>query len=282
MNYLLMVLESLINPIKAEKKPWEMFIIGVIYSSFAVIFSYYIFKEDASLVAIFLTAFCSVPIIYGAIKLEEKKDLIIQKESYLLKEHGKALSFFMFLFLGFVVSFSLWYVFLPPDLANSLFSVQTRDINRIEVMSYGVTGNAVDLLSTFSKIFFNNIRVMIFSLIFAFFFGFGAIFILTWNASVIGVAIGSFIGIGIKSGNFLIASLGFLRYLIHGIPEILAYFMAGLAGGIISVAIIRHDFGDHKFKHIVLDSVDLVIGAVFMLFIAALLEIFITPLFFSL
>ena len=275
-----MVLESLINPIKAEKKPWEMFIIGSVYASFAIILSYYIFREYASLVTIFLTALCSVPIIYGAIKLEEKKDLIIQKESYLLKEHGKALSFFMFLFLGFTITFSLWYIFLPADLTNELFSVQTKDINRIEMISQGATGNAVALLSTFSKIFFNNLRVMVFSLIFAFFFGFGAIFILTWNASIIGVAIGNFIETSISSGNFLIASFGFLRYLIHGVPEIFAYFMAGLAGGIISVAVIRHDFGEHKFKHIVFDSADLIIGAVFILFVAALLEVFVTPLFF--
>jgi hypothetical protein len=34
-----MVFESLINPIKAEKKPWEMFFIGIVYSSVAVILS---------------------------------------------------------------------------------------------------------------------------------------------------------------------------------------------------------------------------------------------------
>ena len=81
-----MVLESLINPIKAEKKPWEMFIIGSVYASFAIILSYYIFREYASLVTIFLTALCSVPIIYGAIKLEEKKDLEGKKEQIMEKQ----------------------------------------------------------------------------------------------------------------------------------------------------------------------------------------------------
>lgn len=275
-----MVLESLINPIRAEKKPWEMFFIGLIYSSFAIIFSYFIFREDASLVAIFLTTLFSVPVMYGAIKLEEKKDLVIHKESFLLREHGKALSFFMFLFLGFVISFSLWFIFLPSDPSDVLFSVQTRDISRIEMISHGTTGNAVNVFSTFNRIFFNNLRVMVFSLLFALFIGFGAIFILTWNASVIGVAIGDFVEVGLQNSGFLVAGLALVRYLTHGIPEILAYFMAGLAGGIVSIAIIRHDFGNQKFKHIMFDSANLVIGSVLLLFFAALLEIFVTPLFF--
>jgi len=59
--------------------------------------------------------------------------------------------------------------------------------------------------------------------------------------------------------------ISFLRYAIHGIPEILAYFTAGLAGGIISVAVIRHDFLTKKFKNIVIDSVDLTVLTPFFL-----------------
>ena len=56
--------------------------------------------------------------------------------------------------------------------------------------------------------------------------------------------------------------------------------MAGLAGSIISIAISRHDFGSGKFKKVVIDSLDLVFLAVFVLFVAALLEVFVTPVFF--
>ena len=66
----------------------------------------------------------------------------------------------------------------------------------------------------------------------------------------------------------------------HGVPEILAYFVAGLAGGIISVAVIRHDMKSSNFRKVLLDSIDLIFIAVFLLIIAALLEVFVTPLFF--
>jgi len=116
----------------------------------------------------------------------------------------------------------------------------------------------------------------------------GAIFILTWNASVIGTAMGNFIrsnlayysnlvGFEKVTQYFQIISIGLLKYIIHGLPEILAYFVAGLAGGIISVAVIRHDFGTRKFEHILLDSADLLLLSIFILFLAGLLEVYVTP-----
>ena len=185
----------------------------------------------------------------------------------------------MFLFLGFVVSFVLWYSFLPPEIVAETFSTQLRDIKRVEMASYGVTGNVVNLFSTFSNIFLNNIKVMAFSLLFSFIYGFGAIFILSWNASVIGAAIGAFIRSNVGGNYISIFYYGLIRYMIHGIPEILAYFTAGLAGGIISIAIVRHDFRDEKFKHILIDSIDLIIGAVLLLVVAGVIEVFVTPLF---
>ncbi len=269
----LMVLESLINPIKAEKKPWTMFFVGILYSSIALIIALLLFREYASLIMVFFTVTASIPVIYWAIKLEEKKDLIITEEKILLKEHAKALAFFTFLFLGFVVSFTAWYALLPSSVAADVFEVQTKTITEI---NSPVAGNAFHLAGAFTTILLNNLRVLVFCLIFAFFYGFGAIFILTWNASIIGVAIGDFIKS--NSGTLFAVPLGLLRYLIHGIPEIVAYFMAGLAGGIISIAVIRHDIKSSKFKRIIIDSADLTFGAAIILVLAALIEILVSPL----
>lgn len=274
-----MVLESIINPLNAEKKPWEMFFVGFVYSSIAVLLSLWIFEQYSSLIMVFLTVMTCIPLVYSAIKLEEKKDTTSQKEILLLKEHSKALSFLIFLFLGITISFTFWYVFLPASTTQLLFNVQSKTITDINTQ---ITGNAVAHTRLLFKIFFNNIKVMIFCLLFSFIYGVGAIFILTWNASVISAAIGNYIrsNISTTTSYFFIAPLALLRYMIHGIPEILAYFTAGLAGGIISIAVIRHDFGTKKFEHIVLDSVDLLIISVLILFFAALIEVFVTPLLF--
>ena len=285
-----MVLESLINPMKAEREPWELFFIGLVYSSVAILLSLWIFSDYASLVMVFLTVIACIPLIFNTIKMEEEKDLVIEKERLLLKEHGRAISFFVFLFLGIMLSITLWYVLIPvlaellpsvipADLHQNLFSIQSETISGINDK---MTGNTIQETGFLFKIFLNNFKVLLFCILFAFLYGAGAIFILTWNASVIGVAIGNFILTHVSQGlpYINVTSLGILRYMIHGIPEIVAYFVAGLAGGIISVAVIRHDFGSKKFEHILLDSTDLIIISVVLLFFAAIIEVYITPILF--
>jgi uncharacterized membrane protein SpoIIM required for sporulation len=283
-----MVLESIINPLKAEKRPWEMLVIGFIYTSIAIFLSLWIFEKYASLVMVFLTVLACTPLMYITIKREEKKDVEIEGEMNLLREHWKALVFFMFLFGGIVVAVSLWYIALPGSTTTNLFNIQQETITSINSK---ITGLSINHLQILTKIFLNNIKVLIFCVLFAFVYGVGAISILTWNASVIGVAVGNFFkshiaeyankaGLVKLGGYFFVTGYSLLRYSIHGIPEIMAYFVGGLAGGIISVAVINHDFGTKNFEKILLDASDLVIISVVMLFFAGLLEVFVTPLFF--
>ncbi len=284
-----MVLESIISPISAEKKPWKMFFIGLLYSLVAVFISVQIFNEMAGLISVFLIVMASIPLIYRTIIMEEKKDMHPVGEATLLKEHSKALSFFIMLFLGVFAGYTLTYIFLPAETINSIFSIQINTIKNIN--SNIVIGSASQNYTLFTKIFFNNVRVLIFCILFAFFYGAGAIFILTWNASVIAVATGTFfrnnisaitslVGFDKIAGYFSVASMSLLRYMVHGVPEITAYFIAGLAGSIISVAVIRHDFSSSNFERILVDTVDLILISIAVLFFAATLEVFVTPLLF--
>ncbi|MBI2134090.1 stage II sporulation protein M [Candidatus Woesearchaeota archaeon] len=283
-----MVLELLIKPKKAERTPWEMFFIGLAYASIAILLSVWIFSENISLVMVFLATLSCTYLVQGTMRLEEKKDERIRKETKLLKEHTKALSLFMFLFLGFSVAFSLWYIFTPAELNQKIFELQISTINSI---NSNVSGNFSNSSNVFNKILINNIKVLFFSFLFAFFYGAGAIFILAWNAAVVGTAIGSFArsGLGLIAqdlglssiGNYLsIYSLSLMRYLTHGWLEILAYFTAALAGGIISIAIIRHDVRSPEFRTVLFDSINLALISMIMLVAAAAVEVYITPILF--
>src|SRR3989338_702926 len=190
-----MVLESRLNPLKGEKKPWEMFFIGAVYSSAAILLSLWIFKDQTSLVMVFLTVMACIPIVYSTMKLEESKDLSILDERALMREHNKAISFLMFLFFGITIAFVFWYVFLPSDMLGFVFDKQ---IATIQAINNKVSGNVYEQFSIFSKIFLNNVKVLSFSILFAFIYGAGAIFILTWNASVIGTAIGNFVRVNLS------------------------------------------------------------------------------------
>ncbi len=303
-----MVLELLIGPKKAERKPWDVFFLGMLYSSVAMFLSVVIFKEQASIIMVLLTVIASLPLVHRTFSREEKMDDKIETEKGRLRQHWHALKFLTLMFLGFVVAFSLWYVFLPDEMVQTSFDSQIQTIQSINARVAAVTGKVItgdNIISSqnvissaasspaglFFQILTNNVKVLLFSIFFAFFYGAGAIFILTWNASVISAAIGSFVRNNIGEyatqagwvqvgGYFHTFSLGFLRYFIHGIPEILAYFVGGLAGGIISFAVIKHDFGTENFKKIALDAVDLIMLAFVILVVAGLLEVYITPAFF--
>jgi uncharacterized membrane protein SpoIIM required for sporulation len=283
-----MVLESLITPTSAEKRPYQMVALGLIYATVGIFLALWVFKTESSLIMVFLAAMAAIPLVYNTVKLEEEKDLEGMEEKWLMKEHFRALEAFMFLFIGMTVAFALWYVILSPATISIVFQAQAETIKTINP---GATGLATSQFTTFTHIFLNNVRVLIFCIIFSFLYGSGAIFILAWNGSVIGTAMGAAIRNGLASASALFGfeklsayfghiSRGLLMFSIHGIPEILAYFIAGLAGGIISIAVIRHDFGTQKFEQILLDSADLLLLSLITLFIAGVLEVWVTPMVF--
>ena len=280
-----MVLESLLFPITAEKKPWQMFFLGFLYASIGLFVALWIFRDQASLVMVFMITMAAIPIFYNTMKLEESKDLLIDTESHILREHNKAISFFMYMFVGMTFASALWYSVLPTELVNSIFDKQ---VGTIQAINNQVSGHVIQNLNIFSRIFFNNLKVLAFSILFSLVYGAGAIFILAWNSTVIGAAIGNFIRSNVSSytsslgllqaGNYFhVVSIGLLKYSIHGIPEIAAYFYGGLAGGILSVAIIRKHFKTNKFPAIMVDFSELILIAIGFLVAAAFLEVYVTP-----
>ena len=99
-----MVLEDLLTPEGAERKPWHMLPLGALYASIGVFLALWIFREQASLIVVFLTVMACIPLIYKIVKFEEDKETKIDKEMSILKEHRKALSAFIYLFMGFVIA----------------------------------------------------------------------------------------------------------------------------------------------------------------------------------
>lgn len=279
-----MVLESIISPLRAEKKPRYLLTIGFVYAVISIFLSLWIFEEQAALISVFLIVIAAIPLFYATLRFEEEKDISISEERNLLKEHSKALIFLLLMFCGVVLAYVLAYIFLPQKQLLSLFSLQQTTISAINA--------SASTIGTFTKIFLNNVKVLTFCIIFSFFYGAGAIFILTWNGSVVATAIGNLIREHISSyagalgftriaAYMNIFSLGLLRYSIHGIPEITAYFVASMAGGILSVAVSRHDFRTKKFENILLDVSNLVLIAVAILLVAAVLEVYVSPMVFS-
>lgn len=285
------MLEMLINPKKAERHPWEMFFIGFFYASLAVILVVWVFSKDAVLVkssgilVVLFTVMFAMPFVYYTLKLEESKITRNRGSWQLLKDHRRAIYAFMFLFIGFTVAFFVWYSILPT---TESFRTQIEvycQINRPSsfgdcVTQYGIKDapTIVPFLSNKERLFLiftNNMYVLLFTLIFSLIFGAGVIFILVWNSTVIGAAMGIFAEYNLAG---ILAALS--RFFLHGLFEIASYFIIALAGGMVSIAVINHEAGTSKFWDVLQDSLNLIIVAIVVLFFAALLEVFVTPIFF--
>lgn len=289
-----MVLEYIFNPFILKKKPWEMFIVGFAYSLVALFLSYLVFREVSGLLTVFLIVIGILPTMYITVKSEEELDIKYEGEWRLLREHAKVITFLLCMFLGITAALVLSYVFLPQGVVDNIFDLQHKAI--VNVNNY-VRGSIIDEDITgqttktdiFIKIFLNNLKVLFFCLIFSLLYGTGALFILTWNASVIAAAVGSLIksklaetaslaGFRLFSAYFGTAAFSFLKYMFHGFFEITAYFIIGLAGGILSMALIKKDL---SYDSIMTDVLDLVLISIGFLLAGGIVEVYITPLLFA-
>lgn len=284
------MLEAIINPKKIEKSEWKMFFVGLVYASLSLLLVHWFFSKDPNLSnasGMLVVLFCimfSFPFMYYIIKREEKENEEVEGIVNIWQTHKDAIYAFMWLFLGFVVAFSFWNIVLQD--ANLLnFQIQTYcQINSpgdvsgcVEQYSSGkitLTGSSIGGMR-FLSIIENNVYVVIFTLVFSLIFGAGALFILVWNASVISAAVGIF-----ARYNLAEIPAGIARYAIHGLPEIAAYFITALAGGMFGVGLIRNGIKDKRFLKVLENVITLIFLALVILIIAALIEVYITPLIF--
>lgn len=285
------MLESLINPKRAEKGPWKMFFVGLLYASLSLLLVQWFFSGDAVLIkysGLIVVTFCvmfSLPFMYYIIKQEEVEDETISGIRRVWSVHKDAIFALNWLFLGFVLAFSFWYLVLGD---SSLLNAQIETYCMINSPS-NVEGcvtqysqgsivtptGSITKVSRFFSILENNVYVMIFTLIFSLIFGAGAIFVLAWNATVIASAIGIFTQYELSK-----IPLGFLRYMVHGLPEIAAYFITALAGGILGAGLIRNGIKNQRFYRVVENVIILLFIAIVILVVAGLMEVYLTPLFF--
>lgn len=287
------MLESMINPKRMEKGPWKMLFVGLLYGSLSLLLVHWFFSPDPSLSGasgMMVVLFCimfTLPFMFFIIKTEEKEDEYIEGLVHVWKAHKDAIYALMWLFLGFIIAFSFWNIVLQD--ANLLnFQLETYcSINspgNVEgcVKQYSPTGNSINEFATgdatgsnggrFLSILENNIYVLIFTLIFSLIFGAGAIFVLIWNASVISAAVGVFTNYTLKE-----IPAGIARYMVHGVPELAAYFIAALAGGIFGIGILRNGFKSKKSLRVIENSMIMVFLALVILIVASLIEVYITP-----
>lgn len=279
-----MVLESLVTARQLERKPWEMLLYSVIVTSFSIWVAYGVFPGSASIVFLFLITMALAPVVYKVLgteaRIEEEYGDKINLSFF--QHHEYILTIYIYLFLGVLITSAFWYSVLPTEPVDYLTPLFGQQQSVLQQLTGQNVGYATGMNFGFWTIFINNLKVSLLAFTVSFFFGTGAIFILGWNASVIAVFVGELARetattmTGPLAGvlGFLYAvPMGLLSIALHGLPEVMAYCIAGMAGGILSAGIIR----GQKDELIIEDAMALFMANFVILVIAAAIEVYITP-----
>lgn len=232
-----MVIEMMESVSDAIKSPWHMILFGAVVSLVSLGVAYVIFPENIGLVTVFLISLISAPFMLQLFKYDEwheEKDLRDLRGFWekfgpgnVVARQAKILLIYASLFVGMTAALSTAFWLLPESVAEKAFNDQTSQIEKISLTVGSFVSPGI-----FEKILLNNLVVLSVSFFFALLLGFGALFVISWNASVLAAAVGT---VGKVSG----AHIALATFLPHGVFEIAGYLMAAIAGGIISVAVMK-------------------------------------------
>jgi len=267
-----MVLESILNPKSAENKPWDVLLISIIFSFIGIFLAYNLFPAQASILSVAFITIFFVPFFQRLFSVEEKKDreeATKKKKSNVFTRHRRVVLVYGAFFIGMIITYTIVYMFFHVD---AVFSLQSDWFKQQGL----TTGSAINA-GGFEKYFFNNTQVMLLFFVLSILFGAGAVFILAWNASIIAVYLGiisnKFVAtLGAQGAYVYGMAVGTSSIILHGVPEIMGYFFAGIAGGILSIGLLREKFMSKEFKEVGKDAlIWLAIGEV-LIIIGAIIE----------
>jgi len=252
-----MVVESLIKPKWVVDDPLYALYLGITLAFIGTSIGLFIFPGDASLAGLLFITIAGVPFLTKVIDyVEEEKG--IWSEKFWQRNKTIAWTFGMF-FLGVTITYMIWYLILPDVARQFLFDRQ------ITVLTHpgSFMGYATQAQFAFSTIISTNLKVALVCLILSLVYGCGAVMIIAWNASVLGVFLASF-------GKVTTAA----AYIPHATLEFIAFFFAAMSGGLLAMAFSeKAGWGTEKFDRAFTDALILFGLAIGILFLAASIEV---------
>ncbi|MBU0470603.1 MAG: stage II sporulation protein M [Nanoarchaeota archaeon] len=273
-----MVIEHIFPEDWLESKGRYAFILGVGYSIIGVLIASILFPGDPALVAVAFTSMLLLPELYKIFSIEERRESIEKKASLssLWRDDIDVVRIYVFLFLGILLVYAVGTMLLPQMQANNLFREQLEIRFGQGFSGQAVAGNFSSDL--FFSLLSNNFLVMLACFFLALLTGDGAIFLITWNASVWGTIFGITAKLaGQISGQHHFYLFGIIMLVVfpHMIIEALSYILAAISGSVISKDVILEKFASERFFEVFSFNLYLLLGALIFLLLGALVETFV-------
>lgn len=274
-----MVLEHIFPENWLEKKGIYAFILGIGYSAIGILIASILFPGDPALVAVAFTSLLLLPELYKIFSIEERQESMEQKVSFraLWRDDIGVVKIYIFLFLGILLVYAAGTILVPQMQGNTLFREQLEVRFGQGFAGQATSGNFFSG-NMFWSLLSNNFLVLMAIFIMALLTGDGAIFLITWNASVWG----SIFGITAKNAALFGGQSAFILFgaimvivFCHMIIEGLSYFLAAISGSIISKDVLLERFASHRFLEVFSFNIYLLMGGFFFLFLGAFVETFV-------
>lgn len=247
---------------------------GVFFTLVSFITSYVLFKRTQAFVGVATVLFAVVLSLPILVKLFDAVPL--NNQSSFFKKTRHLYDFYVYFFIGSFVVFFLLSLAVPSKVlsADQLFGTETKIIL---AQKAGLPPPPVDQSDLIVGIFKNNFYVMAISFILSLLYGAGSLLLLTLNASIFASSLSSVIRQTALSTDvvhlYTVMSCNMGVMFFHMIPEVTAYFLSAIAGGVLSYAVGKEKlFSSHSFK-IIRNSLMLFAAAVIVLIIAAVIEV---------
>ncbi len=279
-----MVLEHIFPEDWLEHKGRYAFIMGVIYSVIALVISTILFPGDPALVAVAFTSMLLLPEMYKIFSIEERQEAVEKKVGMraLWRNDIEVVRIYIFLFLGILLVYAVGTMLLPTVQTNSLFREQLEIRFGQGFSGNAIAGQAVSGQLFSSQLFYdllsNNFLVLIACFILALLTGDGAIFLISWNASVWGAIFGiTAKNAALFAGKNPLALFGVIMLVVfpHMILEAISYFLAAISGSVISKDVLLEEFASERFMEVFGFNLYLLLFGLVFLVLGALVETFV-------
>jgi MFS family permease len=273
-----LVLEHIFPEDWLERRGIYAFVLGVVYSVIGVLIASILFPGDPALVAVAFTSLLLLPELYKIFSIEERKESMEKHINLrsLWRDDIELIRIYTFLFLGILLVYAVGTMLLPTFETNTLFREQ------LEIrFGQGFAGQAAGGFFSsglFYELLSNNFLVLIACFILALLTGDGAIFLITWNASVWGTIFGiTAKGAAAFSGQnpFYLFGIVMLVVFPHMMIEAMSYFLAAISGSVISKDVILEEFASHRFMEVFGFNLYLLLFALGFLLLGAFVETFV-------
>ncbi len=266
-----MVLEQFLDRKLVMRHASFVFILSAIYVFIAYLVQS-LFFPGQSVATVLLLTILLVPSLHHLIILEEKVER--KGASHFWKRHRTIIKCYLGAFLGILAGFLVLGMANPGTLQYQVVQLE-QDHLRPETIASFMGQQFMPDVKTAIALFSHNLLYLLAGFVLAVFYGAGAIFLITYNASFFAAFVTELISRWAPATHLIGVSL------LHLLPESAGYILTAIAGATLSRALIHEKISGQPFRNVLKNCFLLLILAIAFILLAAFIETYVTAPVFS-